>query len=80
MVDEQQAKIVEDIINSENGIKATELATKVAIVVDDLPEILNYLMQAKRIVEVEFVLPHMEYRVKSFLLPKNTNVRIRCGL
>ena len=76
-------------ISDSQGIKATELAT---LILSELyknkeysnlltdKDYLNYLdemVKDKEIVEVEYILPSMEYRIKSFYLPKGTIVTIK---
>jgi len=40
----------------------------------DWPSILQEAIRDKRVVEVEYVLPELSYRIKSFILPKGTEV------
>jgi hypothetical protein len=67
------------------GIKATEIPVKLAEKDPNLismfdPRIVQKMVDAGRLVEVEYVLPQLEFRAKSFLLPVGTVVRVidRC--
>lgn len=40
----------------------------------DIPDIIQNLIDEKRLVEVAYVLPNMDYRIKSFILPPGTLV------
>jgi uncharacterized membrane protein YcjF (UPF0283 family) len=70
------------IVNENTGIKATQLVTDVVIQCHNTNEIhpgtenllqaINELVESGEIVELEFVLPSMEYRVKSIYFPKGT--------
>ncbi len=72
-----------DIINSRQGVKAVEL---VLAIMDDVNPIrfnqdefhlaLNELIEFGEIIEIEYILPNIEYRVKSFYLPKGTKFEI----
>lgn len=42
----------------------------------DLIQLIDELINEKKIIEVEYVLPTMDYRVKSFLLPFGTNIMV----
>ncbi len=84
-------QIVEDLIvdavSSSQGLKAVELP---GIIYDrlyrdnntisdedfDIPLIINRMVIEKKIVEVQYVLPTMQYRMKSFLLPAGTAVNV----
>lgn len=69
----------------ENGTKATELAAHFGIMLTLIPNldtneflaVVEELIKQGEIVEVEYILPHMPYRIKSFLLPKGTKVIIK---
>jgi len=81
---ELKQKIV-DIITEVQGCKATELSTNLsidvlnALEVHDLPTILAELLHERRLVEVEYVLPQLSFRAKSFLLPAGVEVKINKG-
>jgi hypothetical protein len=82
--DELKQKIV-DIITEVQGCKATELSTKLtidvlnALEIHDLPTVLAELLHERRLVEVEYVLPNLSFRAKSFLLPAGVEVKINTG-
>lgn len=70
-----------DIINEHQGSKATLVAalvadrcTKYIHQPQDVIDAIDRLVNEGRIVEVEYVLPSMTYRIKSFLLPASTMV------
>lgn len=80
------------IVATYPGIKATELVTKVAgelyndsnsssdgraDVLESVPEVLESLVKDGSLVEVEYVVPSMSYRVKSMYFPKDTGVQVR---
>jgi hypothetical protein len=81
-MDREQAKqIIVETIQSVQGCKGTELITKVAennpeIFSGDwsIPELVEDLVNEERVAEIEYSLPGMEYRAKSFYLPAQTNV------
>lgn len=77
------------LVEEKQGCKAIELvvtATKylVGVVPDDdldkITVILEQLVQEDEVLEVEFVLPMMNWRCKSFLLPKGTDIRLSRGV
>lgn len=59
-----------------NGCKATVLVTELCAENHkiDWPSILYEAINDKLVVEVEYVLPHLDFRIKSFILPKGTKV------
>jgi hypothetical protein len=73
---------IHNIIVSVQGCKATELVTKFdremlkALDTFDLSTVLTELMHDQKIIEVEYELPEMSWRSKSFFLPFGTEVRI----
>lgn len=70
---------------SQGPIKATEIASDpllIKSIIDskldvDIGVLLNELVEQKRIVEIEYVLPQMHYRIKSLYLPKGTEISIK---
>jgi hypothetical protein len=71
------------MVNESNGLKATELLLKVVNkypemlnVLDgsEIAEVLEELVKEGEIVELEYVLPHMKYRVKSIYFPRGTEI------
>lgn len=70
------------IINSRQGIKGVDLV--LALMERIGPTMLKYqefdsalveLIKEGEVVELEYVLPQMEYRIKSMYFPKNTVLR-----
>lgn len=61
------------------GCKATELAADPEIARlagSDFVASLMEAVESGEVVEIEYTLPNLSYRVKSFLLPKGTSLRI----
>jgi hypothetical protein len=75
--DEAKQFLVDKIISLQ-GCKATQLAadeevvTKLSMNDIDVPDLLDELVKEGRIIEIEYVLPEMTWRVKSFYLPPGT--------
>jgi hypothetical protein len=71
---------IHNIIVSVQGCKATELVTKFdlemleALDTFDLSTVLTELMYDQKIIEVEYELPEMDWRTKSFFLPFGTKI------
>ena len=71
-------------INRSNGLKITELIVMMPrevitrSCVDDIYKAIEELVKEKEVIEIEYTLPHMSYKIKSFLLPKDTELCI-CG-
>jgi len=77
-----QALIIK-VVSDKNGCKAMDLAAnrEIALSVDkddSLMSNVDILVTEGKLIEIEYVLPQSE-RVKSFLLPANTDVKIRKG-
>ena len=72
--------ILEAYVEDMQGTKATELCSSKQLIIMlkefNIPELLEQLVTEHRVVEVEYTLPSMSYKVKSFYLPKGTVVRI----
>jgi len=69
------------MVNAHQGIKGVDLAlhvmSEVNPVIFDIQEYwdaLNSLIGSKEIVEVEYTLPQLSYRIKSIYFPKGTEV------
>jgi len=77
MTEEEQKNLILNLVISKQGCKATELAVEIAGKADF--ELISKLVIERRLVEIEYILPYMPYRIKSFLLPKNTQTRIWNG-
>lgn len=75
--DEAKSLIVSTIVERQ-GLKATELASVPDLVLSgwEVPELVDELVRDGQLVEVEYVLPYMDWRVKSFLLPPGTKVGV----
>ena len=84
MLPESVETAIINIVNETQGLKATELAVKLVerlIAKDsmqpfDLPQLLEDLVKKHLIVEVEYIVPQVSYRTKSFLLPAGTKVML----
>jgi len=68
-------------VTRHQGCKAVQLAADAvgefpSISSHDILESIGHLVKNGELVEVEYNLPEMPYRVKSFLLPKGTNLYI----
>lgn len=74
-------EIVLRMVNAHQGIKGVDLALKVMgevnpviFKVEEYWDALNSLIGDKEIVEVEYTLPQLNYRIKSLYFPKGTAV------
>lgn len=86
MVNDKVKKILINLVDENPGVKATTLITKATAkyyeekeegdTPSDVLESLNFLVDQKQLVEIEYVLPTMSYRVKSLYFPKGTKVRV----
>jgi len=75
--------IISRVINSHQGINGVELVIEVMyqasvtpFPIEEYENALIELVTEKEIVEVEYTLPTMDYRVKSWYLPKGTMVEV----
>lgn len=78
--------IIIETVSSHQGIKATELVVEVMQQIDiptrqvferdEYDKSLVELIENGEIIEVEYTLPHMDYRVKSLYFPKDTVIEI----
>lgn len=77
--DEAKAALLDKIVGLQ-GIKVTQLASEPEIVMGlqgfDIPDLLDEMVQEGKIMEIEYVLPDMQWRCKSFYLPVGTKVRV----
>lgn len=86
MLHEQLKDHVYDIVVRLQGCKATEIIPRLSLEAlqsleegNDISTIIAELINERRLIEVEYELPQMDWRTKSFLLPFKTDVRInRC--
>jgi hypothetical protein len=77
-------EIIRRIVNESTGIKAVELATEVAIAMHEADERattydiwedgLDPLIESGEILELEYVLQDMDYKLKSIFFPKGTKI------
>jgi hypothetical protein len=82
MSNEKTKRIIKEIVQNEGPLKATELAAKFSSntsadsltpsTKEDFFLALDELILEKEILEVEYLLPTSDYRVKSILFPKGT--------
>lgn len=73
----EEEKVIVEIVRDSNGLKSTELVVKaVESGVNNPVEVLTYLIRCRQLVEVEYELPHMNYRLKSFILPAGTKISL----
>ena len=81
MTKEQVKEAVEKLICDKQGIKAVTLASDPEIykVLDNecFLDIMEELVKEGRVVEIEYSIPSMSYRVKSFYLPGGSVVGVR---
>ena len=81
--------VILEIVNERQGDKGTVIAAACAkrfikeqMKVEDFPALLDELVQAKQLLEVEYRLPphcgqNLSYKVKSFYLPSNSQVAFK---
>jgi len=72
--DETKDAICQHVAEAQ-GCKATELAVALWQA-EDLSSLIAELVSEGRLTEVEYVLPNLNYRAKSFLLPGNTSITL----
>ena len=87
-IEEQDNKDIEmamiEIVNNHNGMKATELAVEIIeklakegnIPSFDFVDVLENIVNKGLLVEVEYTIPSMDWRIKSFLLPAGSSVQV----
>ena len=74
------AKMVLKRTNEKQGWKITEaVADKILVELaikekEDLMKVIEELVKYEKLIEIEYILPNLEYRIKSFLLPKETKI------
>lgn len=71
-----------EVINNAQGIKNVELSLKVMDRINPVKfnfqlflDELQKLVDDKEVIEIEYVLSNMNYRIKSFYLPKGTKCK-----
>ena len=77
-------EIIRKMVNESTGIKAVELATRVAVAMHEVEErATNYdiwedgldpLIESGEIIELEYILPDTDWRIKSIFFPKGTKI------
>ena len=83
-IDELKTRIAERVFELQ-GCKAVELYFMDELVFEcrrsadprarDIPAIIEEMVSEGKLVKVEYLLPNMNYRIKSFLLPAGTVVK-----
>lgn len=70
---------VRKVVNESNGIKAIDLRSRMIIedegqfpTIDECDRIIQELVDSGEIVELEFIVQQMDYRIKSMYFPKGT--------
>lgn len=64
-----------------NGAKGVQVVTDVVILlqkegidIPDLPVLIDQMVKDRELVEVEYIVPCMSYRIKSFYLPAGSEI------
>ena len=73
----QFKELINQFVEDKQGCKLMDLCTShelLSVFGTELPSVIAEMVQDGDLVEVEYLLPSMDYRVKSFILPKNTKV------
>ena len=85
-MDNPLRQAIVEIVETKQGCKATELVDFIAgthpellVVLDDLTDTIEEMVHEGELVEVEYVLPQIEYRAKSYLLPRGTQIIVHDG-
>lgn len=73
------------MVEDKGPIKGVDLAVEVAkhqhgVLPDEITTTLESLVERGELVEVEYILERMDYRVKSIYLPKGTKAKVREAL
>ena len=76
---EEAKQLIIDEVTNLNGCKAIDLTVKknlLPLVTSEFSmyELIDELVSQGRLIEIEYILPIISYRAKSFLLPAGTNV------
>jgi len=82
---EEAKKSIVDAIVSNQGCKATQLVVYLeqsgvdllSRIEQDIPTLVEELVKEGELIEVEYSVPTLNWRAKSFLLPKGSSVTIR---
>ncbi len=84
-------QVIKNLISIKQGVKAPELVVEVINTLiaegqttsfdsEEYQAVINALVESGDVVEMEYILPHMEYRVKSIFFPKGTKFPPRIRL
>lgn len=69
-------EIIIDVVTKLQGCKATELVARPEVAtLDNVLELLPKLVKEGKLVEVEYDLPTISYRIKSLYFPAGTEIR-----
>ena len=80
MTYEEFKQMIVDTVTQKQGCKATELMGERAVVQamldanSDTITAIEDLVKSGELVEIEYILPTIPYRIKSFLLPRGSSV------
>jgi len=75
-------QVIIDTVTRLQGCKMTQLVCEIPQHIltkyesEDVMATIDQLVAIGEIIEIEYILPQMDYRVKSFLLPKDTKVNL----
>ncbi len=80
-------QLILDRINGSTGVKAVDLVVSImskevnpqVFKLEEYDNALRELVDSGQIIEMEYVLPHMDYRTKSIYFPKRTTFTFRQG-
>ena len=80
-------KMICDYVFAVQGCKVTQLVANEEIVLScqatglSLPKLVEELIESGELLEVEYTVPNLGFRAKSFLLPRGSEItRIKCGI
>lgn len=80
MTRDKAKQLVCDLVTEKQGCKILDLIPQFYEVVGSdftLNSLVDALVEERRLVEIEYVLPGMlDYKIKSFLLPAGTDVKV----
>lgn len=80
MTREETRAFIVGFVTEQQGCKMTLLCAQEQLIGCNIIKTVEELVMEGELVEIEYVLPSMQYRIKSFLLPKNTNLDIKHAL
>jgi hypothetical protein len=80
---EKLKEILEAIINNSTGIKAIELACEIADFIhtnnydsNQIQQSIEELLADEKICELEFIIPKLDYKIKSIYFPRGTKANL----